>query len=519
MKMITGTSLSDLDEFQVPVNVALSQADIPLPCPQNRVVITNFGTTFNHKQCVGLIPGASFKNCRLSAYTARFYDPGHFMEPTGQGFTSGLYVSMGTNSERVSLLFIHIFRGIISNIPGLPRRPRNSPMFVCNKVSSGVYDPLDIRNFEKNDGTRVISHRKSFSGVIYKRLIRFIPHSVKLVSISLFESGNYIVMNVEGIEALIAFIYFLPILQRNKLHKTAKPSADQVITFIRQKFRNENPTKDTIVECVKTAIAEAERAVVTREQIIQRAIQNASRIQKPQRPIPSCSLQPEICEVTDELEYITEEIVDDEYEDTSLSCTFSNNFLTDEVNDQDVQESNEVIDDEVVEEEIVESENDCEDDISSNSDSYDSNDDSDSNSGEESQEDYHSEEDSSEGDVEEVVESEVESDGSELERTLEYIMEDTLHSDSHSDASSSSESELEIIEQDSPRDRKSSTSFLYDHIDEISTDDEVISENDVIFEVDTFDATPLSRPRFNQSLSNQPSSSSKQTITKKQRFF
>ncbi len=287
--MKIGTSLKDLDEFQEPVNIALSQADIPWPCPQNRVIVTNFGTTFDHKQCVGLIPGASFKNCRLSAYTARFYDPGQFMEPTGQGFTSGLYVSMGTNSERVSLLFIHIFRGIISNIPNLPKRPRNSPMFVCNKVSSGVYDPLDILNFEKNDGTRVVCHRKSFSGVIYKRLIRFIPYSVKLVSISVFESGNYIVMNVEGMEAQIAFIYFLPILQRNKLNKTAKPTADQLVTFIRQQYLTFDPSKESITECVKTAIANAEKAVVTREQIIQRTIQNASRIQENRQEAIACS--------------------------------------------------------------------------------------------------------------------------------------------------------------------------------------------------------------------------------------
>jgi hypothetical protein len=196
---------------------------------------------------------------------------------------------MGTNSERVSLLFIHIFRGIISNIPNLPKRPRNSPMFVCNKVSSGVYDPLDILNFEKNDGTRVVCHRKSFSGVIYKRLIRFIPYSVKLVSISVFESGNYIVMNVEGMEAQIAFIYFLPILQRNKLNKTAKPTADQLVTFIRQQYLTFDPSKESITECVKTAIANAEKAVVTREQIIQRTIKNASRIQENRQETITCS--------------------------------------------------------------------------------------------------------------------------------------------------------------------------------------------------------------------------------------
>lgn len=511
--MITGTSLSDLDEFQVPVNVALSQADIPLPCPQNRVVITNFGTTFDHKQCVGLIPGASFKNCRLSAYTARFYDPGHFMEPTGQGFTSGLYVSMGTNSERVSLLFIHIFRGIISNIPGLPRRPRNSPMFVCNKVSSGVYDPLDIRNFEKNDGTRVISHRKSFSGVIYKRLIRFIPHSVKLVSISLFESGNYIVMNVEGIEALIAFIYFLPILQRNKLHKTAKPSADQVITFIRQKFRSEHPTKDTIVECIKTAIAEAERAVVTREQIIQRAIQNASRIQETQRQTPSCSSQIDACDIVDDLDYDLEEVVDDEYEDTSLTSTFSNTFLNERTNDQDIQIRDDLTDEEVVDEEVIEPDHDSDYSASSESDSYnDSEDDTESTSEEEAQEDDSLEENS----------NEEESDENELERSLAYIMTTIENSSSETEP----ETEPEIVYSDYPQEETLPTSFLYDNAQEIISDDEEVVEDDTMFDVDIFDATPRSKPRFNQfmsnsqkpSSSNQPISSSNQTITKKQRF-
>jgi hypothetical protein len=319
--MKTGTSLQDLNDFKVPIDPFLSLIDMPWPCPQNRVIVTSFGTTFNHKQAVGMISGASFKNCRLSAYTARFYDPGQFVEPTGQGFTSGLYVSMGTNSERVSLLFIHIFRGIISNIPNLPRRPRNTPMFVCNKVSSGVYDPLDIHNFEKNDGTRVVRHKKSFSGIIYRCLIRFDSQNVKQVSISIFKSGNYIVMNVEGMEALIAFIYFLPILHRNKLNKVAKPTADQLITFVRQEYINFDPEKESIIECVKRAIANAEKSVITREEIIQKAIQNATMVRNnsTQQPSSSSSSVPEIEEVIDDdddemggLEIGIEEVVEDD---------------------------------------------------------------------------------------------------------------------------------------------------------------------------------------------------------------
>jgi len=304
--MKTGTSLSDLNHFKVPVDPFLSLIDIPWPCPQNRVVVTNLNTTFNHKQAVGMISGASFKNCRLSAYTARFYDPGQFVEPTGQGFTSGLYVSMGTNSERVSLLFIHIFRGIASNIPNLAKRPRNSPMYVCNKVSSGFYDPLDIENFERNDKTRVVRHKKSFSGIIYRKQIRFNAQNVKQVSISVFKSGNYIVMNVEGMEALIAFINILPILHRNKLDKGVEPTADQLVTFVRQEYLQFDPSKESIIECVKRAISKAQRSVITREEIIQRAIQNANLVRSGLPQLSDSQIE-EIVE-DDEEEEIIEEI-------------------------------------------------------------------------------------------------------------------------------------------------------------------------------------------------------------------
>lgn len=270
--MKCGTSLNDLDFFKVETNPLLSQLNIPWPCAQNRVVVTSFNIEIDHQLFVGMVDGSSYKNCRLSALTQRFYTNGQYIEPTGQAFASGLYVSMGTNSERVTLLFIHILRIMISNLPNLKQKPYISPMFVCNRVSSGIYENIDILNFEKKDGTRIVRHRESFSGIIYRRWIKSIN---RLVSMSIFESGNYILMNIGNTDAILAFTYFFPILERNRMNKNPSANVSQKITAIRDAYAKFNPATDDIVSCVKNGFYEADKSVLSRNAIINNALKIA----------------------------------------------------------------------------------------------------------------------------------------------------------------------------------------------------------------------------------------------------
>lgn len=270
--MKCGTSLNDLDFFKVETNPLLSQLNIPWPCAQNRVVVTSFNIEIDHQLFVGMVDGSSYKNCRLSALTQRFYTNGQYIEPTGQAFASGLYVSMGTNSERVTLLFIHILRIMISNLPNLKQKPFISPMFVCNRVSSGVYENIDILNFEKKDGTRIVRHRESFSGIIYRRWIKSIN---RLVSMSIFESGNYILMNIGNTEAILAFTYFFPILERNRMNKNPSANVSQKIAAIRDAYAKFNPATDCIISCVKNGFFEADKSVLSRNTIINNALKIA----------------------------------------------------------------------------------------------------------------------------------------------------------------------------------------------------------------------------------------------------
>jgi len=269
-------SLDDLKHYEEPIDPYLSQLTIPWPLTQNSVIITNMNTKFNHRQTAGLVPGASFKNCRLSALTQRFRDPGHLATPTGQGFSSSLLVLMGTPDERTALVLIHIIRIIMSKLPNLPKRPMNSPMVVCNRVSSGFYEPLDTQHFEENDTTRVVVHTESFSAVRY--LIQ-LPGFEKKVSFSFFPTGNFIVTGLDTEQAKKAFVYVLPVLERNRLNKTVKPSADLSMRYVKEYFRQflEDYEKDKTVdvfEYVERAFNAASSAVVTRNDKIEKFLRS-----------------------------------------------------------------------------------------------------------------------------------------------------------------------------------------------------------------------------------------------------
>lgn len=264
-------SLEDLHFFRIPVNPLLSQLDVPFPCAQNSVIITNLNTKFNHRQTAALIPGASFKNCRLSALTQRFFNPGHLVTPTAQGFSSSLVVLMGTNCPRTALLYIHIIRIMFSYLPGLPRRPMNSTMVVCNRVSSGFSKPLDTMNFEKHDSTRVVVHTASFSAVRYMCKP---PGFDRSITFSFFPTGNYIVTGLPPEEALLAFMHVHRILKRNELDKTIKPSAEQTIFYIQKHYREYLEHGGDLFEHIQNAFDASSNAVVTREDMIRKSLEN-----------------------------------------------------------------------------------------------------------------------------------------------------------------------------------------------------------------------------------------------------
>jgi hypothetical protein len=265
------TSLADLEFYEEAVNVHLSQLDIPWPCAQNSVIITSMNTKFNHRQTAALIPGASFKNCRLSALTQRFYNPGYLVTPTAQGFSSSLVVLMGTNCPRTALLYIHLIRIMFSYLPNLPNRPMNSPMVVCNRVSSGFSKPLDTKNFERQDSTRVVVHTASFSAVRYMCKP---PGFDRNITFSFFPTGNYIVTGLPPEEALVAFTHVYRILKRNELDKVIKPSAEQTIVYIKKHYRKYLEEGGDLFEHIQNAYDESFNAVVTREDMIKKSLED-----------------------------------------------------------------------------------------------------------------------------------------------------------------------------------------------------------------------------------------------------
>jgi len=270
MKLTRKTSLDDLDLYNEPVHVYFSQLDIPWPCTQNSVIITDMNTKFDHRQTAGLIPGASFKNCRLSALTQRFFNPGYLVTPTAQCFSSSLVVLMGTNCRRTALLYIHNIRMMLSRLPNLPTRPMNSAMVECNKVSSGFFEPLDTVNFERQDSTRVVVHTESFSAVRY---LCKPPGFERSITFSFFPTGNFIVTGLDTEGALKAFMMVLPVLQRNKLAKTINPSAEQIMFFIQKHYREYLEHKGDILDHIQAAFDNAAAAVVTRQEMIKNALE------------------------------------------------------------------------------------------------------------------------------------------------------------------------------------------------------------------------------------------------------
>lgn len=268
------TSLNDLDHFKIPIDPFLSIHDIPWPSPQNLVIVVDYQTRFNFQQMVGLVPGMSFKKSRLSALTMRFWEPGHLTAPIAQVSDSGIAVFMAAKSISTTLLFVHYFRGMLSRLPNLKTQPRNDYLSVCNKVSSGYTDPLDVKGFESRDSTRRVHSNKSFSGVPF-RVRRpngdFIPFSV-------FPTGKFIVANFDLQSSKIDFAYVLPVLERNRLQVgQAKPSANQTIDFVRQHLAMQQSENTSIIKVVRDALDSAAQNIVTRGSILDALLKETRR--------------------------------------------------------------------------------------------------------------------------------------------------------------------------------------------------------------------------------------------------
>ena len=275
--MRTGTSLRDLDLSEEPVDVFLSQQSTPWPATQNIVIMVKMNTEFDNRQTPAMQPGAGFKNCRLSAVTQRFYHHGYLIAPTLQSFASSKIVLMGTKDERVALFFIQIFRTIMSRTPNLVRRPIATPMVVCNRVSSGVYDPLDTKCFEGGGSTQVVIQPKSFCAVRYFRTLPGMEHGT---SFSFFPTGSFIVTGLGPVAARKVFMYIMTVLDSNLSKKNPEPSAESKIAYIQEatrKWKAEGATPARLAEIVISHMEEASAAVISRRERISRSIEEYKR--------------------------------------------------------------------------------------------------------------------------------------------------------------------------------------------------------------------------------------------------
>jgi hypothetical protein len=144
-------------------------------------------------------------------------------------------------------------------------------MSVCNKVSSGRFDPLNVSTFEDKDKTRIVKNTKSFSGVPYTVIL---PWGQR-ISFSIFSTGRFIVAGLDMKACKRAFPYVLAVLYRNKLAAEHRiPSADLTVACVRRMYLNQYKDGDCVIDSMKGAIEQAEKEVVVREDILKQILEN-----------------------------------------------------------------------------------------------------------------------------------------------------------------------------------------------------------------------------------------------------
>lgn len=241
---------SDIKAFwKNPVDVHLSAEDIPWPCARNIVATADLRHKIDMQQCVRSIGSTSFRASPLSADTIRTMTCGETILPTAQVFNS-VIVLMGSNSISTSLYVLHFLRFMLCNFV-VDRRMRSNAtrLFINNFVSSTSYKPLDVKNYEANDTTSVVKHKKSFSGVTHKPTLPGRPGTITLV---VFETGKVNVMKLDPIRERDMFIHVVPILERNVLQTTTLPIANESVNRLRQILQQSSiPSNISLCDFVK----------------------------------------------------------------------------------------------------------------------------------------------------------------------------------------------------------------------------------------------------------------------------
>jgi hypothetical protein len=241
------TKLEDISLFfKCKKEYYLSQDHIPWPIQQNEVRTTTFSTTIPLTTLTREAPGSLRQN-KLSVGTFRFHEqPGLLRSgrrahaprcPTVQWFSKGKGVWLGTTSEEKTRLYNHILRFMQLNM-GL--QATSSRMLLRNRVSSAHYPyRLDIKNFEYDKSISAVIDDGSFPGTIFVFKPPGCPRELRF---SLFESGSFIVMGMNGDNACEAFLYVLPILHKNRAEggKNKRNSASDGVTAIQKEMRKRN---------------------------------------------------------------------------------------------------------------------------------------------------------------------------------------------------------------------------------------------------------------------------------------
>lgn len=271
------TELSDLDFFQVPKDTWLSHPEIFLPVEQNTVFTVDFLCTIPLQSVVRLIAACSLRKDRLSVVTIRWHERfsnGICTEngnvphpPTVQLFGKGKAVLMGATSEYKTLLFCHKLRFMLLNM-GLPASC--SSLILRNKVCSGNYIyGIDTDNFEYDNTIASVKDDGTFPGIMF---VITPPGSEKELRFSLFPTGKFIVMGMDGNEAREGFLQILPILHRNRRPDGAPKAkaargVEKICKAMRKRAISEitNTSKEELLTIAKRVMAHVDYEDLERE--------------------------------------------------------------------------------------------------------------------------------------------------------------------------------------------------------------------------------------------------------------
>ena len=246
--ILNTNSLNILSKFKIPHEKRLSNNSTIYPSSQNSVIKVKYDLydpslrfdpyTGEDKGVINLfkLSGAlgirSFQKVKFPAVTLRWTT-----NPAFQIFNKGTCVAAGAPGIYSVLFTSHKLRFILRAI-NLP--VKLIKLLRVNRVCSGDFGyPIDIENFEKNDGIGTVKQDDSFPGIIY--LINS-PITQNRTTFLIFGTGKFIVMGLLGSgdeEAQEAFDMILPILKRNILKGSLKNThIDEAVRRIKKGVRH-----------------------------------------------------------------------------------------------------------------------------------------------------------------------------------------------------------------------------------------------------------------------------------------